>query len=74
MKAFEKWWAAFEPQIDPDTYNGDEKEIRKAIARCTHRNTLRWLLSKHFKVKNFGCGTSRDYICVDDIRKELEDD
>jgi len=73
MQAFDKWWAVFEPQIDPDTYNGDEKEIRKAIARCTHRNTLRWVLSKRFKVVNFGCGTSDDFIRVEVIKKELDE-
>jgi len=47
MKEFEKWWLKFEPQIDPDTYNGNEKEIRKAVARCTYRAALGWVLGQH---------------------------
>lgn len=43
MKQFEKWWSRFEPQIDPDTYDGNETEIRKAIGRCAHRAALKWI-------------------------------
>jgi len=63
MSEFKKWWLKFEPQIDPDTYNGDEKEIRKAIARCAHRATLKWVQKKRrfYSPSNFD----------DEIKREL---
>jgi len=45
MLIFERWWASFERQIDPDTYGGDEKKIRKAVARCAYREALEWVQS-----------------------------
>ena len=44
MDKFKKWWKKFEPQIDPTTYNKNEDEIRKAVARCTWRECLEWML------------------------------
>jgi len=63
MKAFDKWWAA----------NEDKKEIRKAIARCTHRNTLRWLLSKKFNAHDAGLGGFENYVNVEHIKEELDE-
>lgn len=40
MSWFTEWWEKFKPQIDPDTYNGDEDKIREAIARCTYKAAL----------------------------------
>ena len=43
MIMFERWWAVFERQIDRDTYAGNESHVRRAVARCAHREALEWV-------------------------------
>ena len=51
MKAFEEWWKKIKPQIDLNTYDGNEDEIRKAIARCNWRAALEWVKTLGSKVE-----------------------
>lgn len=66
MKTFKEWWEKFKPQIDPDTYNGDEDQIRKAVARCTWRTALEEIL-KRFEISHSESGI------IDWIKDELKD-
>lgn len=58
LKRFEERWKHFEPQIDLETYAGDENKIRKAVGRCTWRNAFAYIL---------------EIIAVGDDIKEIED-